>query len=444
MNLFKAMIVAALTAATVLANVATTFPSKKAFSTLVENLGDEELDQAILGKSFFRIPWVEAPSATTARDGLGPLFNANTCTSCHPNNAYTNVFTSNNEVHRAMVVRLSIPSDNSIQHQHYERTLGFVPDYVYGTQLSINGTQNVPFEGKLNITYTPKEIMYPDGHKVVLRVPSYELIDLNYGNLPKDIRISVRKAPALVGLGWIEQLDDTAILAHADTKDKDGDGIRGIPNFVYDIKKQTMVLGKYTYKASAPTLKQQIANAFHNDMSLTTTYFPHDNCTSTQQECLNAKKARDAIDVPDQRVDAIDFYLKNLKVPVIENKNPKGKVLFSQIGCASCHIPSFTLKNNQKIEVFSDFLLHDMGEELSDGRSEFDATARHWRTTPLWGINSYKYTVGEKAEYLHDGRARSLEEAIIWHAGEALKARNAFMNLSYEERNHLIEYLGEL
>jgi CxxC motif-containing protein (DUF1111 family) len=179
-------------------------------------------------------------------------------------------------------------------------------------------------------------------------------------------------------------------------------------------------------------------------MSLTTTYFPHDNCTSTQQECLNAKKARDAIDVPDQRVDAIDFYLKNLKVPVIENKNPKGKVLFSQIGCASCHTPSFTLNNNQKIEVFSDFLLHDMGEELSDGRSEFDATARHWRTTPLWGMNSYQHTVGTQVEYLHDGRARSLEEAILWHAGEALKARNTFMNLSKEERNNLIEYLGEL
>jgi CxxC motif-containing protein (DUF1111 family) len=179
-------------------------------------------------------------------------------------------------------------------------------------------------------------------------------------------------------------------------------------------------------------------------MSLTTTYFPNDNCTSTQKECLNAKKARDAIDVPDQRVDAIDFYLKNLKVPVSENKNQEGKALFTQIGCASCHIPSFTLKNNQKIEVFSDFLLHDMGEELSDGRSEFNATARQWRTTPLWGINSYKYTVGEDVEYLHDGRARSLEEAILWHGGEALNVRKRFMNLTVEQRNNLLEYLGEL
>jgi CxxC motif-containing protein (DUF1111 family) len=444
MNLFKAMTIAVVSTAIALANIHTTKPSKAGFSTLVNHLNDEEIDQAILGKSFFRIPWVEAPSATTARDGLGPLFNANTCTSCHPNNAYTNVFTQNNEVHRAMVVRLSIPSNHSTQHKTYEIMQGFVPDPIYGAQLSINGTKDVPFEGKLHITYTPKQMNYPDGTKVFLRVPKYELVNLNYGNLHKDIRISVRKAPALVGLGLLEQLNEASILANVDEDDKNNDGIRGVPNYVYDIKKQTMVLGKYTYKASAPTLKQQIASAFHNDMSLTTTYFPHDNCTSTQQECLNAKKARDAIDVPDQRVDAIDFYLKNLKVPVSENKNQEGKALFTQIGCASCHIPSFTLNNNQKIEVFSDFLLHDMGEELSDGRSEFNATARQWRTTPLWGINSYKYTVGEDVEYLHDGRARSLEEAILWHGGEALNVRKRFMNLTVEQRNNLLEYLGEL
>lgn len=444
MNILKAMTIVAVFATIVLANIQTTKPSQSGFSTLVNHLSDEETDQAILGKSFFRIPWVEAPSATTARDGLGPLFNANTCTSCHPNNAYTNVFTSDGQVNRSMVVRLSIPSNNSKEHQTYLHTQGFVPDFVYGSQLSINGTSDVPFEGKLQISYTPKEVTYADGTKIELRVPHYELTHLNYGNLHKDIRISVRKAPALVGLGIIEQISDEQILANADQDDKNNDGIRGVPNYVYSIKDKKMALGKLTYKASAPTLKQQIASAFHNDMSLTTTYFPQENCTSEQKECLNAKKARDAIDVPDDRLEAIDFYLKNLKVPVVENKNKEGKALFSQIGCASCHTPSFTLPNNQKAEVYSDFLLHDMGDELSDGRSEFNATKNQWRTTPLWGINSYKHTVGTQVEYLHDGRARSLEEAIVWHGGEALKAKESFMNLSKQQRDALIEFLGEL
>ncbi|MFA7090833.1 MAG: di-heme oxidoredictase family protein [Arcobacteraceae bacterium] len=444
MNILKAMTAVVISTTIVLANIHTTKPSQKGFSTLLDNLNDEEIDQAILGKSFFRIPWVEAPSATTARDGLGPLFNANTCTSCHPNNAYTNVFTQDGQVNRSMVVRLSIPSNHSKEHQAFLETQGFVPDPMYGAQLSLNGTTDVPFEGKLKIAYTPKEVVYADGSKIELRVPVYSLTDLNYGNLHKDIRISVRKAPALVGLGLIEQISDEQILANTDPEDKNNDGIRGVPNYVYSIKDKKMVLGKLTYKGSAPTLKQQIASAFHNDMSLTTTYFPHDNCTNQQKECLNAKKARDAIDVPDDRVEAIDFYLKNLKLPVVENKNQEGKALFSQIGCASCHTPSFSLPNNQKAEVYSDFLLHDMGDELSDGRSEFNASKNQWRTTPLWGINSYKYTVGAQVEYLHDGRARSLEEAIVWHGGEALKAKESFLNLSQQQRDALIEFLGEL
>lgn len=444
MNIFKAMAVAVVSTAMACAHIQTTKPSQNGLSTIVDNLNDEEQDLAILGKSFFRIPWVEAPSATTARDGLGPLFNANTCTSCHPNNAYTNVFTQNGEVNRAMVVRLSIPSNNSLEHKSFELTSGFVPDPMYGSQLSINGTKDVPYEGQLKISYSSKMIEYADGTKVKLHVPHYELTNLNYKELHKDIRVSVRKAPALVGLGIIEQINEKEILANVDPDDKNNDGIRGVANFVYSIKDKKMVLGKYTYKASAPTLKQQIASAFHNDMSLTTTYFPFENCTSAQKECLNAKKARDAIDVPDLRLDAIDFYLKNLKVPVVEEKNERGKALFLQIGCASCHAPSMKLKDGTTAHVYSDFLLHDMGEELSDGRSEFNAKATMWRTTPLWGINTYKYAVGGQVEYLHDGRAKSLEEAILWHGGEALKTKETFMQLTKQQRDDLIEYLGEL
>jgi CxxC motif-containing protein (DUF1111 family) len=444
MHIILAIAIVGVLSAMALANVQTIKPSSSAFETPMDNLSNEEIDTVMLGKSFFRIPWVEAPSATTARDGLGPLFNANTCTSCHPNNAYTNVLTSEKQSNRSMVVRLSIPSNHTQEHKTLKETMGFIPEPTYGAQLSVNGTVEVPFEGKLNITYTPKEMTYDDGTKIELRVPYYELAELNYGKLDSNVAISVRKAPALVGLGLIEQIPDSQILANEDFEDNNHDGIRGSANWVYSIKEKKMVLGKYTYKASAPTVKQQIASAFHNDMSLTTTYFPYENCTSTQKECLNAKKARDDIDVPDERLNAIDFYLTHLKLPVSNKKNQAGKELFTQIGCASCHIPSYTLPNNETIHVYSDFLLHDMGEELSDGRSEFKATATQWRTTPLWGINSYKYAVNNEAEYLHDGRARNLEEAILWHGGEALNVRKRFLGLTKQQRDDLLEFLGEL
>jgi CxxC motif-containing protein (DUF1111 family) len=444
MNLFKATSLAVFLTATALANFQTTSPSKTALSQLQDNLSNEALDQAILGKSFFSIPWVEAPSATTARDGLGPLFNANTCTSCHPNNAYTPLFNENKTLSRGVVARLSIPNSGSKVHEQYLQTRGFVPHEVYGSQLSLNGTQNVPFEGRIEVEYKQKEVKYPDGHSVFLRVPTYTLVDLNYGNISKDTIVSVRKAPALVGLGLIEQLDEASILAHVDENDSNNDGISGRANYVYDIEKNEIALGKYTYKAAAPTLKQQIATAFHNDMSLTTSLFPQDNCSQHQKECLNAKKAQDAIDVPDHRLDAIASYLSALKVPVNKQKNKEGEKLFSQIGCASCHVPNLKTKKGFDVPVYSDFLLHDMGEDLSDGKTEFRAQTREWRTTPLWGINSYFYTVGQTPEFLHDGRARNIEEAILWHGGEAQKSKEAFMHLSKQQRSALIEFIGAL
>ncbi|WP_419770341.1 MAG: di-heme oxidoredictase family protein [Candidatus Marinarcus sp.] len=418
--------------------------SKNGFTQSYSNLTSDEIDRHMLGKSFFRIPWVEAPSATTARDGLGPLFNANSCISCHPNNAQGSVYTKDGLISRSMVARLSIDANDSLQHQQYMQQQGFVPDEVYGGQLSINGVKDVPYEGKLKITYEEKPIQYPDGSVVYLRVPTYELIELNYGKLNANTSISVRKAPALIGLGWVDQISDEAILANEDVEDKNHDGISGKANRVYSFEKKGFAVGKYTYKASVPTVKNQIANAFHNDMSLTTKFHLKDNCTKTQKACLNAPKAYDAIDVPNNRLDAIDFYLKTLKIPVVESKNQEGKALFDALGCASCHIPSFKTNNKERVYIYSDFLLHDMGDALSDGRVEFDAQKSEWRTAPLWGINSLEKAIGKAVDYLHDGRARSLEEAILWHGGEALNAKNSFMHLTKKQRESLIEFLGEL
>lgn len=424
-----------------------TKPSKKAFTKSYSNLNYEEEDTFMLGRSFFTIPWVEAPSATTARDGLGPLFNANTCVSCHPNNALGSVYSKNGSISRSMVVRLSIPSNNSDLHKKILSKIGFIPEPTYGAQLSLNGLSNVSYEGKLNIEYSKKSVTYADGKTLELRVPSYSLKNLNYGELFPNTNITVRKAPALVGLGLLEEVLDEEILKNEDIEDKNNDGISGVANIVFSIKTNSYKVGRYTYKASAPTVKHQNAAAFHNDMGLTTTYFPTDNCTKKQTSCLNAPKARDYIDVPDFRLEAIDFYLRHLKVPKtkIETSYIKeGKKIFNDISCSKCHLNSLKTKTGLIIRPYSDFLLHDMGELLGDGRREFKASKNEWRTAPLWGINSYEKAIGKRVDFLHDGRARSIEEAILWHAGEALSSKNSFMNLDETKRTKVIKFIRSL
>lgn len=418
--------------------------TKKSFSKSYTNLNNEEIDTFMLGNSFFKIPWVEAPSATTARDGLGPLFDANTCLSCHPNNSQGSVYNKNGKVSRSMVIRLSIPSNNSKEHLSILLKNGFIPDPVYGAQVSINGTRKTPFEGKLQIEYINKYITYADGQTVVLRNPKYSLTNLNYGKLGKNINISIRKAPALVGLGLLEDISDEEILKNVDEFDSNNDGISGRANKVYNIATKSYDIGRYTYKASAPSVIQQSAAAFNNDMGLTSSFFPLDNCTKYQKKCLNAPKARDLIDVSDLRLSAVNFFLTHIKMPKNKNTQTEGKILFSQISCTSCHVSSFTTKKGMIIKPYGDFLLHDMGEALSDGRSEFSATKMEWRTMPLWGIGSYEQTLGKKPDYLHDGRARSIEEAILWHGGEALKAKKDFMSLTKQQRDKIIKFIGTL
>lgn len=417
---------------------------KKSFSKPYSNLNDEQLDIFMLGRSFFTIPWVESPSATTARDGLGPLFDANTCVSCHPNNALGSVYNKKGNISRSMVIRLSILSNNSKEHNDIVKKAGFVPEPIYGAQVSLNGTKDVPFEAKLKIEYENKYVTYPDGQTVVLSKPTYSLYNKNYGPLHKDTSISIRKAPALVGLGLIEKISDEAILKNVDEDDLNNDGISGKANIVYSIENDNYTLGRYTYKASAPTVRHQSAAAFNNDMGLTTSLFPNDNCTKFQKECLDSPKGRDKIDVPDLRLNAVNFYLANLKVPISMKNEKEGKSLFNQISCTKCHIPSFKTSNGLTARVYTDFLLHDMGEALSDGRSEFKANKNEWKTAPLWGISSYKAAIGKSVNYLHDGRANSLEEAILWHGGEAKKSKENFMNLDIEQREKILKFLGTL
>lgn len=412
----------------------------------IDGLNDKEYDEFILGRSFFSIPWVEAPSVTTARDGLGPLFNANTCVNCHPKNGRGTLIAEQNMTSRSLVARLSIKSDNSFEHQELLKYKGFVPEPNYGNQLSINGIFGVDFEGKIKIDFDKIEVNFPDGEKQVLLKPKYNLENLNYGNLHKDANISYRIAPTLNGMGLINLISHEDILANVDENDSNNDGISGRANFVYSNITKKTELGLYTWKASVAFLKEQVAGAAVNDMGLTTTIFPDDNCTKSQKECNDAPKARDKIDLPDDRLEAVTSYLKNIKAyaPKKTKEYEEGLALFEAISCSKCHISSFDTKNGFKVSPFSDFLLHDMGEDLADGRVEFMASGSEWRTAPLWGLALHEKINKEKPRLLHDGRARSFQEAILWHGGEAKSSKENYMNLPKEQREKLIKFLEEL
>lgn len=414
--------------------------------TPINNLNDEEYDKFILGRSFFTIPWVEAPSVTTARDGLGPLFNANTCISCHPSNGRGTLINKDSFASRSLVARLSVKSNDSKEHQEFLRYKGFVPNSVYGNQLSINGIHGIDFEGNINIDFEELEVIFPDGEKQLLLKPKYSLANLNYGALDEDSNVSYRLAPTLNGMGLIGLISDEDILKNVDIDDKNDDGISGKANWVYSNLTKKEELGKYTWKASVAFLKEQVAGAASNDMGLTTSIFPNENCTSFQKECNEAPKAKDAIDLPDERLDAVAYYLKNIKAytPKITKEYKEGLEIFEQISCSKCHISSFDTKKGFKVFPYSDFLLHDMGEDLSDGRVEFKASQNEWRTSPLWGLALHEKINNEKPRLLHDGRARSFQEAILWHGGEALKSKENYMNLQKEQREKLLKFLEEL
>jgi CxxC motif-containing protein (DUF1111 family) len=425
-------------------NYFTQYKNKKALMQPFDGMSHEEEEFFILGKSFFRVPWVHAPAITTARDGVGPLFSASTCKNCHPNNGAGVAIAKHGKPSRSLLLRLG--------HKHTLKsdinTTGFTPDSTYGAQLSIHGSVKTKFEGTLKVVY--EEILgeYPDGTKYVLRKPTYSAENLHYGSLDKETIIAPRIGSALIGLGFIEQIREEDILANEDIDDKNKDGISGKANYVYNPETNRTELGRFTWKASASTVKHQSAAAAHNDMGLSNPLFPSDNCTQKQKECLEEAelgKGKHRFDLNGARLDAITYYLTHLKVPVRKKSKEakEGERIFEKVGCISCHTSSFTTSTGIKIKPYSDFLLHDMGEGLADGRSEFLANRLEWRTAPLWGKGLQKRVSGE-ANFLHDGRARSVEEAILWHGGEAEVSKNTYMSLDKKSREKLLQFIESI
>ncbi|MFJ2390139.1 di-heme oxidoreductase family protein [Pseudomonas koreensis] len=429
---------------------------QNAFSLPSANLPPSRRVDFSVGNSFFRSPWVIAPSTTTARDGLGPLFNTNACQNCHIKDGRGHPPAPEAANAVSMLVRLSIP--DSPAYANVIEQLGVVPEPVYGGQFQDMAVPGVTPEGKVRVEYTPVSIRFKDGTEVELRKPALQFTQLGYGPMHPDTRFSARVAPPMIGLGLLEAIPEDAILANAAAQAKENNGINGRANRVWDDAQQKTVMGRFGWKAGQPNLNQQNVHAFSGDMGLTTSLRPFDDCTDAQTACKQAPNGNGPDgepEVSDNILRLVLFYTRNLAVPARRGVNDEqvlaGKNLFFQAGCQSCHTPKYTTAANaaepelanQVIRPYSDLLLHDMGDGLADNRTEFQASGRDWRTPPLWGIGLTQAVSGH-TQFLHDGRARNLLEAVLWHGGEAQKAQQQVLSFNAEQRAALLAFLNSL
>lgn len=435
--------------------------NRDAFSQPSANLSFEEESTFKLGNALFRKLWVSSPSSTQASDGLGPLFNARACQSCHLKDGRGHPPEGDSDA-TSMFLRLSrAPRTPEEQALLKDKTLLNLPDPVYGSQLQDLGVPGLRAEGRMEIAYEEFTVTLGDGTEVPMRRPDYSVTDLAYGPMEISTTLSPRVTPAMIGLGLIEQIHPADILTLADADDADGDGISGKPNIVRDGKSGELALGRFGWKAQTGSLRQQAADALAGDIGISSPdALRHwGDCTEAQADCLAAatgvqERLGDS-EAPDPVLDLVTFYSQNLAVParreVADPQVLHGKQVFYDLGCASCHTPKFVTRRDapngahafQLIWPYSDFLLHDMGLELTDWQIVGDARGGEWRTPPLWGIGLTE-TVSGHTFFLHDGRARNLTEAILWHGGEGEAARDGFAALAKAERDALIRFLESL
>ncbi|MBF95188.1 MAG: thiol oxidoreductase [Myxococcales bacterium] len=412
-----------------------------------ENISeDHALNFFFSGNAFFNQPWVEAPASTANRDGLGPVFNARSCSGCHPKDGRGKPPDGPDEDFAALLIRLSRPGKGERGEP--------LPDLVYGHQLQNQGIPEVPAEARPRVHYEEIKGQYPDGSTYTLLKPIYRLLEPAYGAVDETTRLSARVAPGVYGVGLLDAIPNERLKALEDPDDADEDGISGRINWVWDQRGERHAPGRFGWKGEHPTVYQQTVAAFNGDLGITTIDALKDDCSAAQIECLDAPHGGEP-EIRYELLEKVVNYTRLLAVPMRQRyEDPdvlRGKWLFTAAGCASCHVPRHTTAkiddlpelSEQEIWPYTDLLLHDMGPELSDQHEVFDASGSEWRTPALWGI-SYLKAVNKHERLLHDGRARGIEEAILWHGGEADGARQYFKNLSAEDRQYLLKFVGSL
>jgi CxxC motif-containing protein (DUF1111 family) len=420
--------------------------SQTAFGLPAPSLTNAERELFEIGDSFFTKNWVSAPASTTGRDGLGPLFNAHACSGCHLRDGRGLPPDVPGASRIGLLMRLSVPGAAADEPPR--------PDGVYGGQLQDVSLDGTPAEGRIDVTYTDQPGTFADGTTFTLRSPAYRIVDLAYGPMAPDVMMSPRLAPQVIGVGLLEAVPEVTIRAAADPDDADGDGISGRVNIVRDMRTGGTALGRFGWKAGQPSIEQQSLSAFNGDLGLTTSLAPRDDCTETQTQCLGAPNGGEP-EVTDKTMAAITFYGRVLSVPDMRTPDDDqvidGSEAFDTLGCAGCHVRTLQTADSaipqladQTIHPYTDLLLHDMGPGLADNRPEYDASGTEWRTPPLWGLGLID-TVSANGRFLmHDGRARTIDEAIMWHGGEAAAAAEAYRNASAETRRALNAFLESL
>lgn len=435
---------------------------KNAFTYPISNLPGEVRLNFNVGRGLFRRLWVTAPASTQAADGLGPLYNARSCMECHTGNARGHAPATSGDDVGLLLLRVDIPAQNKQQQQQLsEFKINNVPEPSYGIQLQSFAVPGHLAEYKLNVEYEDIPVSFADGTSISLRKPVYTTTELAYGSMHHDMRISPRVPPQVIGLGLLEAIDEQDVYKQEDPLDEDNDGISGRANIVWSGEYSKTALGRFGYKAGIPSINEQVQSAFSIDLGLSVPLFRSaaGDCTLQQERCLAAPNGNsvqyDNLEADQQIVDLVNLYVNYISVPPQRHADDpsvqKGKKVFNQLGCQKCHTPYYVTGSHapakfnhaKKIAPYTDLLLHDMGEGLADNRPEGNATGSEWRTAPLWGIGLTKMVSGY-SHYLHDGRARSLLEAILWHGGEAQSQRDAVIDLDRNSRDQLLKFIESL
>ena len=448
---------------------------RNSFSFPLANLDDAERTRFVIGNSFFKRNWVEAPASTTARDGLGPHFIARSCAGCHVMDGrgappdWKKTLGPEPDPTVALLFRLSVPGTPA-PHD------GVVPEPTYGDQFNNAAIQGVKAEGTVRIRSTPVHGRFADGTRYTLHQPVYSFTDLGYGAMARDVMVSPRIAPHMAGLGLLEAIPEREILANAREQAAAPGPVKGQPNRVWDAFAQKEVIGRFGWKANTGSLAHQSAGAFLGDMGITSSVNWREACTPAQKDCLAAphgggkRTGHDGLmpssqasaqvpEIDDQTLGDVVFYAATL-APAARRKpdDPqvlRGQALFAQAQCAACHRPSYTTGEplfprltspkvaGQRIWPYTDLLLHDMGEGLADGRPDFQANGRQWKTPPLWGVGLFKDVNGHQ-RLLHDGRANGVLEAVLWHGGEAQASKDQVLKFSKRDRDALVAFVNSL
>lgn len=399
--------------------------TRNAFSNPFPSLSREERRDFFVGNSFFRLGWTQAPASTADRDGLGPTFNAVSCSSCHLLDG------------RGPGVGMGFT--------HISLLFRLDDTPAYGNQLNPFSIDGVPGEGQSKVTMLSERGTFPDGETYELMIPVYSVENWMFGTPPAHARLSARVGAQLIGLGLLEKIPASEIESREDAEDKNGDGISGRASRVLNLRTGKIDLGRFGWKAEQPTLEQQNAAAFNGDLGLTSALFPEENCPTPQTECRNSPNGGSP-EVSDEILERVTFYTRHIALPTrrdaLYEDVRHGEYMFQKIGCANCHTPQYTV-DGVAIFPHTDMLLHDMGEGLADRDLAGNRLATEWRTPPLWGIGLIK-TVNRHDHLLHDGRARGVQEAILWHGGEGTAARESYKNLSKTDRAAIVRYVESL